>query len=166
MDLLKAFVQSDRQEEAALVFMGDGSLRREMEAYIREKNIKDVYLTGFVNQSKVSEYYTVADVFVMCSVSETWGLSVNEAMNFHLPLILSDRTSCSRDLLKDGENGFLFEAGNVDKLTKLLDHVLGLSDAQRAELGRASAERIKNYSYSHITESLKSLITSKTILQS
>ena len=157
LDLLQAYAQSDSKNDAALVFMGEGKLRSKMEQFIAEHSLKNVYLTGFVNQSKVSEYYAIADVFVMCSHSETWGLSVNEAMNFRLPLILSDLTSCSDDLLVDGINGFLFKAGDVGKLAGLLDKVLQMPLEERMKLGVASEERVKQYSYFHITENLKTL---------
>ena len=93
----------------------------------------------------------------MCSDSETWGLSVNEAMNFHLPLLLSDLTSCSQDLLEDGQNGYLFKAGDVDKLSELIDKVINLTPEKHTAMGAASAERVKLYSYFHITEGLKTI---------
>ena len=157
LDLLNAYLKSNMLDDASLVFMGEGSLRKPMENFIAKHKLKNAYLTGFVNQSKVSEYYAIADVLVMCSDSETWGLSVNEAMNFHLPLILSDLTSCSKDLLAEGENGFLFKAGDVQTLSKLLHKALNLSPEKRAAMGTASARRVEKYSYAHITEGLKTL---------
>lgn len=157
LDLLKAYAKSKTRESVSLVYMGEGKLRDEMEPFIKNNNLENVFLTGFVNQSKVSEYYAIADALVMCSDSETWGLSVNEAMNFHLPLLLSDQTSCSEDLLEDGKNGFLFKAGDVDKLSHLIDKLMNMSPDKHAAMGAASVERVKHYSYSHITEGLKTI---------
>ena len=77
--------------------MGDGPLRNELEAYIAQYKVKNVVISGFINQSEIGTIYSMADLFVMCSgIGETWGLSVNEAMNFSLPVIV---TSLYVDLL-------------------------------------------------------------------
>lgn len=124
LDLLQAFSQINIPD-CWLIMIGEGDLRKEMEAFIREKKLKRVILTGFVNQSSIAEYYAIGDVFVMCSgVGETWGLSVNEAMNFNLPVIVSDLTGCSDDLVKEGVNGYVFKTGNVDELAERLRQVL------------------------------------------
>lgn len=152
MDLLKAFEMLDKKD-CWLVMIGEGELRRDLEAYIKEKNIENVILTGFINQTKIAEYYALGDVFVMCStVGETWGLSVNEAMNFNLPLILSDLTGSSHDLISKGVNGYSFETGNVKELTARLNNVLyedGLT------WSKPSREIIKDYSYQTILENLQ-----------
>ena len=62
-----------------------------MERIVREEQILDVTVTGFVNQSRISEMYVDADVLVLPSLLEQWGLVVNEAMYFGLPLVLSDK---------------------------------------------------------------------------
>ena len=116
LDLLRAF-ELLKKEEITLVFMGDGPLRAEMEKIIFENKIGNVVLTGFINQSNISKYYSIADVFVMCSgIGETWGLSVNEAMNFKLPVILSNTTGSSYDLVRHGQNGFVFKEGDIEGL--------------------------------------------------
>ena len=65
-----------------------------------------------------------ADVFVLPSAFETWGLVVNEAMASALPVIVSDGAAAARDLVVPGENGFTYRAGDIgclsDHLTELL----------------------------------------------
>src|SRR5690606_12849476 len=107
LDLMEAFKQLNNQN-TWLLMVGEGQLRGEMEDYINENNLKNVILTGFVNQSNISAFYTIGDVFVMCSsMGENWGLSVNEAMNFNMPLVISDMTGCADDLVKNGANGYI-----------------------------------------------------------
>jgi glycosyltransferase involved in cell wall biosynthesis len=114
MDLLRAFHRLNNSD-CWLIMVGEGELRREMEIYIQENQIEQVILTGFVNQSQISEYYAISDVFVMCStIGETWGLSVNEAMNFGLPVVISHLTGCSEDMVINGDNGYIFETGNSE----------------------------------------------------
>ncbi|MEO8405648.1 MAG: glycosyltransferase, partial [Chitinophagaceae bacterium] len=56
-----------RRPGKALIMIGEGDLRGKMENYISENHLENVILTGFVNQSKISSWYAIADVFVMCS---------------------------------------------------------------------------------------------------
>jgi glycosyltransferase involved in cell wall biosynthesis len=92
----------------------------------------------------------VADVFVMCSgIGETWGLSTNEAMNFRLPLILSNTSGSSIDLVQNGKNGFVFKEGNYAELAHCIDIVFSESfDTIKA--GEISYNLISNFSISAI----------------
>ena len=120
MDLLMAFSQLP-SDDYFLIMVGEGHLRAEMEAFIRKKNMKNILLTGFVNQSTIWDYYVAADAFVMCSgVGETWGLTVNEAMNFQLPVIVSDTCGCSADLVEQDVNGYVFKEGDIDSLAQCI----------------------------------------------
>ncbi|MFC5409148.1 glycosyltransferase [Larkinella bovis] len=155
MDLIRAFHQLNRPD-TALVMMGEGELRSAMEEYIQENKLTQVYLTGFVNQSKVLEYYATADVYVMCSgVGETWGLSTNEAMLFGLPVVLSDLVGCAEDLLIEGETGFGFRTGDIDGLVVALNRLLDLDKTTFETLRRRSAEQVADYNYNVTISSLK-----------
>jgi glycosyltransferase involved in cell wall biosynthesis len=154
LDLLKAFKELN-DTRAALVMVGEGELRNKMEAYIAFHNLSNVYLTGFINQSKIPEYYMVADIFVMCSgAGETWGLSVNEAMNFAKPVVVTDTCGCSSDLVEHNRNGFIVEEGNINQLTGALRQLL-LNEQFRIEAGMFSKQKVKAYSISTIVENLK-----------
>ncbi|MBK9677733.1 MAG: glycosyltransferase [Saprospiraceae bacterium] len=73
MDLMQAY-QHCNVKNKYLIFLGDGELREKMEVYVKDFQLKNVLLTGFINQSEVSKYYAIADLFVMCSsYGETWG---------------------------------------------------------------------------------------------
>jgi glycosyltransferase involved in cell wall biosynthesis len=154
LDLLKAYAGLD-QDKYFLLMVGEGALRQVMEEFIRERQIQNVRLTGFINQSEISSYYAIADIFVMCSgMGETWGLSVNEAMNFAKPVIVSDTCGCSTDLVRHGVNGFVFEEGNSDQLQHYLQKVLE-DDAFRDEAGKKSMEIIDNFSIGHIVQNIR-----------
>ena len=124
MDLLHAF-KALNNPSCWLVMVGDGELRGEMEQFIKANNLQNILLTGFINQSQVAEYYAISDVFVMCStIGETWGLSVNEAMNFGMPVVISHLTGCAGDMVINGDNGYVFETGNSADLALKLYNVL------------------------------------------
>ena len=154
MDLLQAFHRLGMRD-ACLIFMGDGALRTAMEDYLRMHALSNVFITGFVNQSGVSAWSAAADLFVMCSgAGETWGLSVNEAMNFALPLVLSDQTGCASDLCVPGANGYIFPTGDVNALHGALSEILSLPAEQRAQMGEYSLRLVAGFSYETILQSL------------
>ena len=155
LDLLQAFAKLNN-ENLWLIMVGEGELRPVMEELIKKYNIKNVLLTGFVNQSNIAEYYSIADVFVMCSgLGETWGLSVNEAMNFDLPLVISDLSGCASDLVTEGVNGYTFQTANVDSLVERIKSVLLDNTLTKRP---SSIEVVTNYSYDTVARSLSTLI--------
>jgi glycosyltransferase involved in cell wall biosynthesis len=153
LDLLQAFSML-KKNKYSLVMVGDGELRKKMEEYIQQNSLSGVYLTGFINQSAISQYYEIADVLVMCSgVGETWGLSVNEIMNFEKPVIISKTCGCSVDLVEEGANGYTFEEGNIKHLSQLLTDVLE-DDNFLISAGKTSKKIIENFSINNITENI------------
>ncbi|HNP53522.1 MAG TPA: glycosyltransferase family 4 protein [Ferruginibacter sp.] len=158
LDLLKAI--QPLPANVLVVLVGDGELRPELEKYIQEHQLQErVILTGFVNQSAIPLYYKAADLFVMCSgLGETWGLSVNEAMNFSLPVVVSETCGSSYDLVQPGINGWTFPTGDIAELTKTFQQFLSLSIEERKKMGAASRKRIDEYGYDQIIEGLQQLI--------
>ena len=92
----------------------------------------------------------------MCSgIGETWGLSTNEAMNFGLPIILSNLTGSSSDLVKD--NGYIFETGNTNELAQKIKLYTELNNKQIEKMSQNSIKIVNNYSYDKIFSSLKKI---------
>ena len=160
MDLLEAFIRLN-SNDYYLVLVGEGELRPVLEKLIKDHDLKNVLLTGFINQSEMPLYYSIADVFVMCSgVGETWGLAVNEAMNFAKPIIVSDTCGCSVDLVKHGENGFVFKEGDKDELAAYLQKVLD-DEAFCKKAGQKSMDIINTFSIGQIVKNIKSALNNK-----
>lgn len=143
-DLLKAFKDLDNQ--AILIFVGDGEESQRMEEYVYNENIKNVFFLGFKNQSLLPKYYALADIFVLPSSFETWGLAINEAMCFSLPVITTYQTASSHDLIRHGENGFVYSAGDIGNLTKYLNILLE-NPEKRDKMGEKSLEIISTWNY-------------------
>ncbi|WP_172616764.1 glycosyltransferase family 4 protein [Methylacidiphilum kamchatkense] len=118
--LLEAFHRISPLIPCYLLLVGDGPLREKIKEKIKNDKIKNVIITGFLDQSEIAKAYVAADLFVLPSTNDTWGLVINEAMNFGLPIIASNLVGCAQDLIKENCNGFLFPANDVDKLTECL----------------------------------------------
>jgi glycosyltransferase involved in cell wall biosynthesis len=149
MDLLRAFEAIPESLNAGLVFLGDGELRGELECYARERSLKNVRFVGFKNQTEMAPYYSMADVFVLPSSFEPWGLVVNEALCFGLPVITSDKVGATGDLVQEGVNGFVYPAGDIVALADRLQDLLANAD-RRSAMGTASRELISHWGYPEV----------------
>ena len=145
LDLLKAFECSSRTQKAVLVYLGAGSLEPELKQYAEAKHLPVVF-AGFRNQTELPKWFAIADVFALPSGDEPWGLVVNEAMCFSLPVVASDQVGAAGDLVRGGINGFVFSSGDARSLSEHLE--LLLSDpVLRARFGQKSREIIEHWSY-------------------
>jgi glycosyltransferase involved in cell wall biosynthesis len=103
-----------------LVFVGDGSERQALEATVERKGWKSVRFAGFRNQTELPAFYAAADVLVLPSEREPWGLVINEAMNAGTAVIVSDQVGAAADLVEDGVNGYVVRVGDVETLASRL----------------------------------------------
>jgi glycosyltransferase involved in cell wall biosynthesis len=114
---------------------------------VADRGIPDVIFTGFLDQNDVSRAYACADIFALTSRSrETWGVVVNEAMNFALPVVVSDHVGCAADLVHEAENGFVVPIDDVGELADRLTRLLESEDLRR-RLGAASRVIIDEWKY-------------------
>jgi glycosyltransferase involved in cell wall biosynthesis len=121
LDFVKAISAAhDRGAQLMGLMVGDGPLRQACEEEVRTSEAP-VRFAGFVNQSLMPQAYAAADVLVLPSGDETWGMVVNEAMAGGKPCLVSDRVGCGPDLIVAGETGEIFRAGDVEHLTSLLE---------------------------------------------
>jgi glycosyltransferase involved in cell wall biosynthesis len=149
-DLLAAYIKftkaGDGAEPPYLLLVGDGGQRGPLEEVVREKNLAGVRFLGFKNQTELPAYYDLCDVFVLPSVLEPWGLVVNEVMNAGRAVIVSDQVGCGPDLVRDGENGYIFPAGDSTALGQALSRMLQDRERCRA-MGRRSLEIVNGWSF-------------------
>jgi len=121
--LLEAFTQCNFDNSVHLLMVGNG----ELDTALRYKygNNRGIHFIDFQNQFLMPAIYEIADMFVLPSTGpgETWGLSVNEAMANGKAVIVSDKCGCAEDLVVNGINGYIFHAGDINKLIKVLKNV-------------------------------------------
>ena len=144
--LAEAFARVRAQRPCWLLVAGDGPLRAELEAAVARNGTPGVRIAGFLNQTELPAAYAAADIFVLPSrLHETWGLVVNEAMNFGLPAVVSDKVGCGEDLVEPGRNGFIVRHESVPELADAIA-TLASDAGLRAQFGAKSREIVSRYS--------------------
>lgn len=152
LDFLRAAALLNRKGlQCKFVLVGDGPQRPLVEDFISKQDL-DVILPGFRPYSELPMFYSIADVFVHPAARECWGLSVNEAMVCGLPVIVSDQVGAGYDLVRHGENGFVFPVGEVEILAKYIEE-LATNRELCARLGAQARRTMESHSYDQCVSS-------------
>jgi len=145
LDLVRAFARA-AVPGSYLLLAGEGPLRPAIEKEVEQLGLKDrVKMLGFVNQSALPEVYRAADVLVLPSDYEPFGVVVNEAMLCGCVPIVSDKVGARLDLVDAGSTGFVFPVGDVERLASLLSGLLG-DTARLRRISEAARQRVADWS--------------------
>jgi glycosyltransferase involved in cell wall biosynthesis len=161
MDLLRAYHRlCDLGVETGIVVVGAGEEETALKDYAKEQRLPHVYFVGFKNQSELPKFYSVADVFVFSSENEPWGLVLNEVMCSGLPVIVSRGVGAAPDLVRHGQNGFVYETGDIEALADYLLSIVATKPELRKQMGQASREIIANWNNERCVDGLKEALAS------
>jgi glycosyltransferase involved in cell wall biosynthesis len=112
-----------RNIEAQVVVAGSGELEQAMRDRAAALGVS-LHLLGFQNQTAMPAAYAAADILVLPSTRETWGLVCNEALACGKPIVVSDACGCSPDLASDGAAGRSFPMGDTTALAAAMGALL------------------------------------------
>lgn len=147
MDLAKAYARLVKAgASAGLLFIGDGEMRPVLEEFAKANGLTSMVIAGFRNQSEISRCYIIGDVLVLPSEFDPWGLVVNEAMLFSMPVVVSSMVGAGSDLVIDDETGYVFPVGDTTNLQKILGRLLG-NRPLRERMGLAANSLIERWNY-------------------
>lgn len=139
LDAYAAYFRDIVSEETpwGLVICGSGpeefSLREYANRFGPEIS-KNIQFYGLVKNMDLIEFYSCASCMVLPSLSESWGLVINEAMACGLPVIVSEKCGCARDLAKSDVNGWTFDPTNRKELANLMKKMHSLESNDRIEM--------------------------------
>lgn len=102
-----------------LTIVGSGSLEKEL----KQKAKENISFTGFIDNEKLGEVYQAHDVFILPSYYEPWGLVVEEAVYWGLPVIVSDKVGSSIDIVKDLVTGLIFQSKDRESLATAINEM-------------------------------------------
>lgn len=135
-----------------LNIIGTGILETQIEEYLKTNNLENfVRLQGVINSENIAQYIQEADLLILPSVFEGWGMVVNEALQSHVPVLVSDQCG-ARELIQHEHNGLIFEAQHVESLTKQLLKFLQFSVEEKAEMTSKTMNISKKIQISNVVD--------------
>jgi len=156
--LLAAFTES-APPDSHLAFVGEGEMRAALEATASRIAPRRVTFLGFMNQREMGMAYRAADLLVLPSSHEPWGLVVNEAMNFGVPALVSDRVGCAPDLIQTTKTGWVFQHDDEHGLGRALNQALDRPATLR-RVGMAARARVEKWGFEQAESGLRMALCS------
>ena len=135
-------------DEVALCLIG-GKPTEEYKRIVAEKKLQHVYFMDFMKSEELSEYYKAADLFVLPTREDIWGLVINEAMNYGLPVITTTACVAGQELVENYKNGFILNIKNENEISRNLNKKLSLffeTPGIKQKMGKESLKMIEEYS--------------------
>jgi glycosyltransferase involved in cell wall biosynthesis len=151
-----------QQLPVKVIIAGNGPLEKQLKE--KAASMPNVVFLDFQNQQRMPVLYRMANLFVLCSVSETWGLSVNEAMACGVPVLASNTCACTLDLLSNGKAGFTFNFNDASAVVRFVEDMI--RDRRKLhQMGTLAREQISRYNFESIVHAVEStLLKSDTSL--
>jgi glycosyltransferase involved in cell wall biosynthesis len=160
LDFARAVQEAAKHEcGIAGLMVGDGPLRAACEEFVRA-NHSPISFTGFLNQSQIVQAYACADVLVLPSRGETWGMVVNEAMACGRPCLVSDRVGSGPDLVIPEETGLIFPHCDIAALSTEMIR-LAQNPLRISEMGHKAAQKLRRYSLEAAVDGVLQALTSR-----
>jgi 1,2-diacylglycerol 3-alpha-glucosyltransferase len=150
MFLLKAWPHL--QDEAQLILIGGGTHEAELQEYAKKEGLKNIHFLGMIPHEELIQtgYHRAADVFVMTSMVEVQGLALMEAQASGL-VSVGINAGGTKDLIVDGENGFLVEPGDQDRFVEVMLQLLR-DDGLREHMREATLMEIQKHDVRNVAK--------------
>ncbi|SCY72665.1 glycosyltransferase family 4 protein [Butyrivibrio sp. INlla14] len=148
--LLKSISDVDGQVRTLII---GGKPTEEYLSICEEKNLKNVTFIHHISKEQLKEYYDVADIFVLPTNYDTWGLVIVEAMSYGVPVITTDSCVAACTLIDNGVNGYALKAGDVDAFSNTINAVIGDKELLQS-MGQKALEMMQGYSIENMAYSI------------
>ena len=139
--LIEAMAQIDDPDIGAYIVGGEPN--DECKSLLEQYRLTNIHFVPFMKKNELSDYYKAADLFVFPTREDIWGLVINEAMSYGLPIITTDRCNAGLELVRD--NGALISAGDSNKLLKAILEAIYSDNIN--SMSRESLDVIKEFSF-------------------
>lgn len=117
----------------------------------KEKHLEHVHFVSFKAKNELAEYYAAADVFAILTRGDTWGLVVNEAMAYGLPIVSSDKCVAGIELVENNVNGFVVSLEDEDYIFRTISELV-YNDDKCKRLGQESLRKIQSYTIENMSK--------------
>lgn len=132
------------------IYIVGGKPTDEYKSLKKKLKLDNVHFVGFKTKEELKEYYKVADLFVLPTREDIWGLVINEAMAFGLPVITTNKCVAGLELIENNKNGYIVEVEDVEDLKNKINYILR-NDVVRKEMMQQNIDKIKNYTIENMS---------------
>lgn len=133
------------------VFIVGGEPTKEYLELKSKYNLENMYFENFKSKERLAEYYKAADVFVLPSREDTWGLVINEAMAYGLPIITTNRCIAGMELIKNDFGGYIVKSNCVDSLVTCINKLYN-DPIKKEEFSSINLKIIQEYSIENMAD--------------
>ncbi len=158
-NLLRGYLEYRRKVDTPwqIKIAGDGFLRKDLEKLCTDHGLEPSnILPGSQTYDKLPKLYREAGAFIHPSLTEQWGLVVNEAMAAACPILVSRRCGCAPDLVKENVNGFLFDPNSVTEIAEAMLKIHNMDESRLRAMRLASRRIIADWMPDRFASGLKS----------
>jgi glycosyltransferase involved in cell wall biosynthesis len=155
--ILQAMTKLDPALGTTFDIVGGGDQRKQLETLAHQLGLDDrVTFHGRTTDEELRAILSRASLFVIASIAELQSIATMEAMASALPIVAADAVALPH-LVHDGENGYLFEPGNVDELAARLTDVLTAEPAEYARMQKASLDGVAIHDITRTLDTFEAL---------
>lgn len=115
----------------------------------KELDLTQVHFVGFQKKEHLSKFYRAADVFSLPTREDIWGLVINEAMAYGLPVVTTDKCVAGLELVEEGVSGYIVPVEDVNALTEKTAAILA---GDRRKMGAAALEAVRPYTIENMAK--------------
>lgn len=108
------------------IYIIGGKPTEEYLSLIDKYGIQNVHFVDFMSKEELSNYYKAADVFVLPTREDIWGLVINEALSYGLPVVTTDRCVAGIELIQNDINGYICEVESAKAIALAIKKAMGL----------------------------------------
>jgi glycosyltransferase involved in cell wall biosynthesis len=130
--------------DIGLLIVGEGPERKWLEK--QAKNLSQVFFLGFHDWNLLPRFYAAADLLVLPSKHEQWGLVVNEAMASGLPVIATRKVGAAQDLIIEGQSGYVVPENDAEAMASAIDRACQSEERLRT-MGEGAQQLIASWNY-------------------
>lgn len=116
-----------------------------------DAQLDNFHYVDFMKKETLKQYYRASDIFCLMTVSDVWGLVINEAMACGLPVITTNKCVAGADLVEEGVNGYIVDVGDDISLIKCIETIFSDYELE-TKMSRESLKKIGEYTIENMAE--------------
>ena len=131
------------------IYIVGGEPTEEYILQVERLELKNIHFVGFKTKAELAEYYIAADVFAMPTREDIWGLVINEALSYGLPVVSSDKCVAALDFIKNGYNGYIVP---VEDCNALAEGIIKVLSGDYGSMSSAALQSVKDYTIENMAK--------------